>query len=471
MTAMAELRDRLHELADATTAAPRPDLPEALIGEGRRRRRRRRRALSAVAAAAAVALAAAPAVLDRLPTSAAPAPGVGVAEPGEPTTSEGQSPAAVLPDADVYSGPSRGSLAGDAAFLAGMAELPWPEMPTGFEQPPDGPRTVVYATEAAGQRWALVAVDAGDDLVVVNWFAGPSGASPEQMEVVAFPETLPRSTPAALLDADTGTVLIVAAPGDRLEVSPRPDVDAAGTVGRTFEAVPTAAGTGVAAVGARRSGWDWSVRVQVQRGDDTATFLPVLVTRAPFVPTPTVVTLLRPAPGPSPADGILDGQPDEILSQVGLSAEDVTFTALWAGDVPATGGLTARVRLLAATLPSSAVYVTASAGVALDETSFSGFTCGAGVLPAGAPIAERTVALRCTSPDLVGDHLLVAGPLQGATVQLIAANSTVTAEHDLPGGAAAIPVTGAVSAVAVLDAAGAVVAGSGVVTPLSLEDR
>ncbi|MGX5654818.1 hypothetical protein ACWKWC_08620, partial [Geodermatophilus nigrescens] len=443
----------------------------ALIVVGLGRRRRRRRALTAVAAAAAVVLVTIPVVLDRLPSSAAPAPGVGVAEPGEPTIPEGQAPAAVLPDADVYSGPARGSLAGDAAFLAGVAELPWPELPPGFEPVPDGPRTVVYATEQSGRRWALVAVDASPGQVVVTWFAGPPGALPEQMGVPTFPERLPRSTPAAVMDADTGTVLIVAAPGDRLAASARPEVDAAGTVGRTFEAVPTTDGTGAAVVGARPTWSDWSVRVRVQRGDDTATFVPVPATRGGYVPAPTPVTSLRPAPEPSPADTILDAQPDEILGQAGLPADEVTFTALWTGDVPATRGLTARVRLLAATLPSGAVYVTASAGVALGGTSFSGFTCGAGVLPAGAPVVERTVALRCTHPDLAGDQLLVAGPLQGATVQLITADGAVTGEHPLPGGAAAIPVTGAVSAVAVLDAAGTVIAGSGVVVPQSLEDR
>jgi hypothetical protein len=152
----AELRDRLHRLADATTPPLRGDLPEVLIGEGRRRRRLRRRlrrrALAGAAAAVAVVLTAVLAVLDRLPDTsdaaeqaAGPHP-LGSLFPPPIAAVEG------LPEADVHGGPARGPLAGDAAVVAGLARPPGAGPAVDEQEFPVAGRTVVYAGDVAGQR-------------------------------------------------------------------------------------------------------------------------------------------------------------------------------------------------------------------------------------------------------------------------------------------------------------------------------
>jgi hypothetical protein len=470
----AELRDRLHRLADATTRPPRADLPEALVGEGRRRRRRRRRALAGAAAAVAVAVAAVPAVLDRLPDTGVAAEQAAGPDPLGSLFPPPIAPVTDLPGADVYGGPARGSLADDAAFVAGLLQPPGAGPAVDEQEFPLAGRTVVYAGDVAGQRWALVTAATGDGATaLVAWFTGPAGAAPAQLEPVSAPHLVARSEPAALLDPATGAVVVVAAPGDTVEVSARPEVTADGALVRTWEPAAVTDGVAVADVGARPGWWDSSVRLRVARGGQATQVLPQWLA-VPGTEPAVQVASLRPSPIPAADDPLVRDQAGQVLAQAGLVPEQVTFTSLWAGDV-LTGSIgTTRVSLLAATMPSGGVYLHAATSLRMTGSATTGSStattsCGSGALPAGRPIAERTVALLCGQTDLAPAHLLVAGPPQATTARLLAVGGAVLGEHPLQDGAAAVADAGAVATVEVLDAAGTVIGTTAPVAPQSLE--
>ncbi len=479
MNDQAELRDRLHRLADATTPPPRADLPEALVGEGRRRRRRRRRALAGAAAAVAVALAAVPAVLDRLPDTGDAAEQAAGPDPLGSLFPPPIAPVTELPEADVYGGPARGSLASDAAFVAGLLQPPGAGPAANEQEFPVAGRTVVYAGDVAGQRWALVATDSGDDdtrddaTVLVAWFTGPAGAAPAQMRPVSAPNLVAGSEPSALLDAATGAVVVVAAPGDTVELSARPEVTADGAVVRTWEPVAVADGVAVAGIGARSGWWDSSARLRVARGGPAVQVLPQWLA-VPGTEPAVDVASLRASSVPAPDDPLVRDQAGQVLAQAGLVPGQVTFTSVWAGEVLAGSVGTTRVSLLAATMPSGGVYLHAAASLSSSGSVTTGSStattsCGSGALPAGPPIGERTVALLCGQTDIAPAHLLVAGPPQATTARLLGSDGAVLGEHPLQDGAAAVPDAGAVVTVEVLDAAGTVIGSTAPVAPQSLE--
>lgn len=62
------------------------------------------------------------------------------------------------------------------------------------------------------------------------------------------------------------------------------------------------------------------------------------------------VIWLRPAPPPAPADSLAQWEPAGILDRLGLTAADVAFTMVWAGDVPSPTATRSRVSLLAASV-------------------------------------------------------------------------------------------------------------------------
>ena len=76
--------------------------------------------------------------------------------------------------------------------------------------------------------------------MVAAWFGGPSRARPDQMSLQAPPAAMPADAPAALLDQRTGTLVVVAAPGDVVEVSERPGIAEDGSVYRGWRRVEVA---------------------------------------------------------------------------------------------------------------------------------------------------------------------------------------------------------------------------------------
>jgi hypothetical protein len=184
------------------------------VVEGRSRARRTTQ-LRVVAAALAVA-----AVAVAVPLALG-------GEPAESVSAVADAPAAgVLTDADVYGGRTRGSLAGDAAFVEAARRLSWSDPGAGAGGPPLVGSQVVFAGDVPGGRWALVArpltappplVD-DDELerelgvgsVALAWFAGPPGASPDGLRLRTAPVVTAAGEPTALWDPATGTLAVVA---------------------------------------------------------------------------------------------------------------------------------------------------------------------------------------------------------------------------------------------------------------------
>ncbi len=206
-----ELRARLTALADATAPPPRADLA-AVVEHRHRARRRSQLRLGAVGAVVVAGVAVGQVLVLDAPSS-------------EPATAVAEAP-------DVHDlpasgdGPTRGSLAGDAAFVEAVRQLPWSDPGARAAAPPSAGSQVLFAGDVPGGRWALVTrpltvppplVD-DDELerelgmgsVALAWFAGPPGAAPDELRLWSAPAITEPGLPAALWDPATGTLAVVA---------------------------------------------------------------------------------------------------------------------------------------------------------------------------------------------------------------------------------------------------------------------
>ncbi|NEK58330.1 hypothetical protein GCU56_10650 [Geodermatophilus sabuli] len=451
MSADTDLRDRLHRLAETTAPPPRDDLASAVAAR-HRRLRRQRAALGAVAALVAAVVVAVPAGL-----------GGPAVEPAPAAPAAGPDTSGDLPAAAVYTAPTRGSLAGDAAFVEGVLRLPWTRetlVGAGLPNPPQALRHVVFAGDVAGGRWALVA---GPDTTVpqdtdparqtdlgalgdvaVAWFVGPPGATPAQLELSSVPYGVDPRSPSALADTTTGAVVVVAAPGDTVQVSLRPEVAADGTVSRTWMPVDAPDGVAVLDVGRRDAAHDQALLYRVDRdGEQWVSGADGHVDPSHEAPRPDVRWLRAPAPA-SPADVMLGSSIESVLASSGLPVDEVDFTVLWNGDVPAPGATPGRVTLLAATLPSGAVHLTAEYALAMDDGAVGGTWCGTGFRPAGPPLADQTYIVRCDATDMsegseVVSSLIVVAPAAATTARLVDDRGGELSRHPLADGVAVVP--------------------------------
>ena len=476
-----DLRLRLTRLAERT-APPPADAPSVVRALAARHRVQRRQRLGVAAAVLAVA-----AVVATVPLV------VGGGGGPEVTSVAG---GVAVPPADVLVGPTRGSLAGDAAFLDGVRRLPWTSGSTvpasgdpadpGTPDAPLDSRRVLFAGDVAGGRWALVvgendarpsapydAPERQTDLgaissVAAAWFTGPAGAAADQLTLAGVPRGVPTDQPLSLLDPATGALVLVVAPGDTVEVSDRPEVAADGSVSRSWRTVDAADGVAVVALRPGLTAPAVSYRVTRQgvpsdpRSPDGYT--------AGELPEPALdVVRLRPAPPASPADRMTDHELRSVLDTTGLTAADVDVTVVWSGDVPAPRGASARLTLLAATLPSGATYLVTPLGVVRPGVEGAGGTlCGSGLRPAGPPVAEQTYAVQCAVTDMT-EHsptlrsLLVVAP-GAASVRLSDRDGGELGSGPVTDGVALLAPSAEVTTVAVLDAAGTVLTRT---TPLS----
>ncbi|MGY1858016.1 hypothetical protein [Modestobacter sp. SYSU DS0290] len=469
-----DLHDRLHRLAERTAPPPRHDLAE-VVATRHRTQRRQALALTAVAAAVAAVVVAAPTLLTGSP----------------PTAVSSASPAMQRFGADVLAGPTRGSLAGDRAFVEGVRQLAWttgdePAAGNGYPGVPDPPeetRWVVFAGDVAGGRWALVAgentarpqppYDAPErqtDLgalgdTAIAWFVGPPGATVEQMELVG-PQPVDPSQPQALADGVTGALVVITAPGDEVAVSARPEVAADATVSRTWQ--PVDAPDGVAVVelppNPTLSGYSQALSFRVQRdGQEVLTSGPWSRWNPDAVAAEVPVTWLRDRPTASEVDRVLEGRPQELLARTGASPEEAEVSVVWAGDVPSPMPEPAGVHLVTATLPSGASYTEALLHQAMADGSVAGTMCGTELRPAGPPLPEQTFVLRCDATDFSLDpeavsSLVVVGPATAVTARALDADGAVVDEFPLTDGVAVVPAPDQVARVETVDATGRTVA-------------
>ena len=407
------LREALR--ADAQLAGePEPDLYERVRA---RRQRSDRRRLSALAAGLAALL-------------------VGVAVPAGLSLSgnnEDQNVAGPsAPEADIFGVPTRGSLANDTSFLDAVRRLSWEvpgvEVGAGELQIPNPPvetRSVVFAGDVAAGRWALVVGpntarptgDAADPDVQTDmgalsdiaaaWFVGPPGATPEQMLLSVFPRGIAPDQPASLYDGASGALVVVAAPGDDIEISARPEVAADATVSRSYLDAGASGGVAVAAVETNpfEGGGPPAVQYRVTRaGAVVAEQIPDGYS-APAGLAITYVELdyLRQPVETQPGDptGLEQEIAARILSEYGLRPDQLHLQVHYVGPLPGVGELPAGLTVVTATFPSGAVLTRAewkqqdSAPQLPTGATFVGGQCTNEMSAAGLPAAQRVIALRC----------------------------------------------------------------------------
>lgn len=377
------------------------------------------------------------------------------------------------PVADIFGVPTRGSLADNVDFVEAVRQLSWALAGVSTVPPtPDAPvesRRVVFAGDVVGGRWALVvgantAIPTGDaadpDLqtdagelsdIAAVWFVGPPGAAPEEMRVATLPRGIATDLPASLYHGPSGALVVVAAPGDVIEISVRPDVAADATVTRDYTDAGARDGAaamalppnpfepaGLAAVQYRvtRAG----LVIAEQRPDGDASGEPEGV-----LFTDLGLQYLRPPAevGPGDPERQAENMALEILSEYGLGPDEVDLRVHYAGPLPGSGGGPAGLTVLTATFPSGAVLIRTDylQQIGSPQGPYSGATFGGGscvnqLSAAGVPAAERTLAMRCdvlsgrADPD-TESTLVVLAPVGMAGAYAVADGDSGTTRFDL----------------------------------------
>jgi hypothetical protein len=190
---------------------------------------------------------------------------------------------------------------------------------------------------------------------------------------------------------------------------------------------------------------------------DGTEFPGVIVTepRPDFVPPEVDLTRLRPAPPAAPGDAAVASAIDELLSYTGLWAHVLPYTVLWAGDLPTPDGAGARLTVLAAEFDEGgAVYLTGALGWESGGQVVSG-TCGSEIRPAGTPLAEQIVVLRCQAPTRTPtDTLVVVAPSTGFPTARTVVGGRGIDEVRLTDGVGFLPVPAGPFEVEVVDTTG-----------------
>jgi hypothetical protein len=458
-----ELRERLEYIAART--APPPQDPGGLAAAVVDRHRSARRRQAGLVAVLAIVLVLVPGV--RYLTSAEPEPAAPPADPVETV--------------EIFTLPTRGSLADDTEFLDGILRLPWilQNEPPRTEIPVEDTH-VVWAGDSDAGRWALLAgVEPGaaprrssDAALRLAWFIGPRGAAPEQMTMQLSLFDVDPELPSALWDPASGATVVVAAPDDRIEVSDVPKISASGAITRTFEEVPAL--NGVATLFDIRSGssaGDAALRYRVQRNGswttsppnsaipEAAGWPPILSDGTPSPTDDVAITRLRDAPPAHPGDAAAPTLIADLLTRTGLAPESLTATVLWAGDLQSRGGGTVRATVMAVELPSGAIYVGGVLGHA-PRAGPSSIFCGAELRAAGTPVEELVTVVHCDPEpgrDVPADNgrLVVVAPPDAATVRTLDTEGRPVGTYQMTDGVAVVPAPENLQAnVEVLDADG-----------------
>lgn len=443
-----DLEGRLRDLRLQVDLVPPPphELAER-TRHGYRAQRRRRMALAVTGLVAALVLVGVPVGTSGLLSSL---------RDGE-TADE---PLPPVPDGGLYDVPTRGSLADDAAWVAGVQALDWP--PADGEVPATEGRHVVFAGEVPGGRVALVLGRMSRSTHRL-WLVGPEGAAPGEMRPALAPAETLDGQRLALWDApdpgaDTGVLVVVAFSGDRAEFVPgveRPSpID--GGITETMRPFELTDGIGIRSV-PRPVGWPYATIVGALRGDDSNMVTLDFSDRAadalgePTLDDPRGMRATVP-------QAWLDHTMAWVVENFGAPGVSLPMTLLYAGGVRDTA--TKSAVLVGATLPSGETVVGCSVftgywspGQSLAEKGAGGWgaaTTATDPRPAGLPLLDQVLALP------VDGALTVSGPTTGTTVEVLSADGGVVTSFAVAGGAGASVVPEA-AGVRILDAGGAVV--------------
>lgn len=426
-----ELEARLRD--QRARAAEIPPAPFDLAQRARERareQRRRRVALTAAGVAAALLFVGLPAVVPGLVTDGSR--GESAAPPTRPRT----------PAPSHLDLPTRGSLAGDEEWLAGVRALSWlpadaPSNPAdaamSWPEPPVEDRKVVFAGDVPDGRVALLMADTGRGLVQA-WFTGPEGARPADMRLASLQGTAaPRPEPLAFVaEPDPTTarlaLVVVAGPGDGAEVLTGRDGEGAGQTREGWE--PLALENGVGAVALTTGLPLPGIQVRILPAGQQVPVFPTLHVDALSAAPREDVEVADPRGLLGAVDPLQVQQAvDSLAGYHGLAAEELQPTLLAGG--PVGGGAGSSVVLLGITLPSGAtraLLVAYPGGADAPErvTSMEVYT---DMAPAGTALLDRLIAV--ATPDVV----TVSGPSAGRTAEIYGEDGTLVVTVPLVNGA------------------------------------
>lgn len=444
------VRDTLSRYAEQV--GPPPDELGPTVAARYRHARKRRAAIVSASLCAALAIAAVPVGLS-----------IG--------TLDGSAPAQQV-GTGIFELATRGSLAEDDQFVEAVRRLPWQD-PLGRTPLPDLPepaldtRRVVFAGEVPGGRWAMV-VGTVDDELVAAWFAGSPGAAADALVVQDVPHGISPDRPLAFTRAATGeqALVVIASPGDAVEVSERAELTAAGTVDRDYRPVQAVDGVAVVDVSLLTPSAQTALSVRVLR-DSTEVYRsrPELSGSPGFEPPPELVQV---RPGATAEDLLRAGTHLALmLEPFALAADEIEAALLWVGDMPSPGGSPAWASVVGVTVPSGAVIVGMEWQVPIDDQGTRGGSrCLLQAYPSGVPAAELLVAARCdifvsTTPEAdlrTLSSLLIVGPNNAVEAQLLGADGNTLGSVPLVDGAGSPTFVDGITTVIALDAAGDVIA-------------
>jgi hypothetical protein len=269
----------------------------------------------------------------------------------------------------------------------------------------------------------------GRSELAAAWLAGPPGAAPEQMALRTLPRRAAADLPSALADPRSGALVVVAAPGDVVEVSGHPDIAADGGVTRTHRTVPTTDGVAVVALPPSDLPSAASYRV-LRDGALLADTEPDLVGDPAAPPVPLV-----PWRGAPSAEGerLAAEVAAEVLALVGLPRAEVDVALPWAGAVPGRGHEAGLGVLVAVTVPSGAVVVAVEWRLPEAGRQIAANPCALAVEPAGVPLDRRVLAASCSVLDggarAMRSSLVVVAPASVTTVRAHSSRGSFLAEH------------------------------------------
>ena len=377
--------------------------------------------------------------------------------PDPPATSAAAAPSSATASAEptaaravpVLAGPTRGSLAGDPAFLDAVRTVGWGAQ----EPPPPDQRTVVFAGDTPHGRVALVVGTVLEDFRGV-WLTGPVGAAAADL-APHLPRQLGEERPLTLLIGGPGdaTLLVVAAPGDVIALSERLMTGPRGTVGRTYTSVTAADGTAVVPARTTTLGPALSVRVtrdgrEVYRA--AADWLGEPAT--PTDPAPGV-SPLRAGPG-IPDPYVIGAALTDLALPLGVEPAALQPQLLWSAELD-LGRRPGAVAVLIGHSPGGALVVTTWA-----RAGGGAVTCGTQTPPGSTDVAGLTVARICdvALPGLGqtngGRWLVITAPAAAASAELLDARGRVLRPLELFDGSTVVNLPDGARTVRTLDAGG-----------------
>jgi hypothetical protein len=247
--------------------------------------------------------------------------------------------------------------------------------------------------------------------------------------------------------------IVVAAPGDQVELSPNRLIAPDGHLFRIFDRHRTVDGVVASDAGQVDASVDLALRWRVVRGGTEFSALLETEPRADFVPPAVDLARLRPAPPPAPGDAAVASAIDTLISHLGVWAHVLDLAVLWAGDLPTPPAGNARVTVLASQYEDWGVYLAGTLGRD-SGGGVSADTCGSEIRPAGTPLDEMVVVLRCGSDgdpaDAATDSLVVVAPRGATTARALDGRGELIASYPLVDGVAVVPVPPGLASVAVI---------------------